>query len=75
MTFARQTSPSGELGIRKNRLHRQLEDLSLGAIQKGLPAQSSIKEKFQLPRSACFQSGAFQLTKLGSLTPNPNLWS
>lgn len=72
MTFARRISPSGEIGIRKNGLHTQPKDLSLGALQKGLPARSSIKEKFQLPRSACFQSGAFQLTKLGSLTPNPN---
>lgn len=43
----------------ENGLCRQLKRLSLEAIQKGLFAQSSIKERFQSPRSACFLRGAF----------------
>ena len=66
----------GELLYEENGLCTQLKHLFLGGqCQKDCFAQSSIKEKFQLPRSACFWSGAFQLTKLGSLTPDPKLLS
>lgn len=66
----------GKLLYQENGLCTQLKHLFLGGqCRKDFFAQSSIKEKFQLPRSACFRSGAFQLTKLGSLTPDPNLLS
>lgn len=67
-TFTRQAFLHQENGLRT-----QLKDLSLGAIDKGLLAPSSINEKFQLPSSASSQRGAFQLTKLGSLSPTPKL--
>ena len=66
----------GELLYQENGLCTQLKYFFLGGqCRKDFFAQSSIKDKFQLPRSACFRSGAFQLTKLGSLTPDPNLLS
>ena len=59
-----------KIGIGKKGLRTQLKALPLGATRKGPPASSSMKEKFQLPRPACFQSGSIPADRAGLTYPH-----